>query len=282
MVAPQGVRDHEPQLFLDQSFQVQVGEHSPVPDKHDAAKGEPFFKVLDYIRHGRLVRGVAGTDVMPQRNPLGRYRHFDDHLPFVEPLVPAVAVPPEVVFLQRPVSFEVGRGDVVEDQVQWQISGKESLRDQRLRLLLAVDQVVHRPEHSVVRRLRPTSVMDRIEPIQKRQIAPRFAAPVDDQHPDQIGRGEGSFPVDARDNERLGQTQAIPNGSTAWTWPKSLTVPRVGATAGAETSSPFARRRPRINCSILPSPNPSTVPRFARMRTHEAFPLAGSRNDSTI
>jgi hypothetical protein len=79
--------------------------------------------------------------VMAQRNPFGRHHHPDDHLPFVGPLVPAVAVPPEVVFLQRPVSFEICRGDIVKDQVQGGVPGKESPGDQRLRLLLAVDQV---------------------------------------------------------------------------------------------------------------------------------------------
>ncbi len=213
MVTPQGMRDDETQLFIDQLFEVQVGEHPPVPDEDHTAKGEPPLEILDHIDHGRLVRSVAGEDVMAQRDPFGRHHHSDDHLPFVEPLVPAVAVPPEVVFLQRPVSFEIGRGDVVEDQVQRGISGKESPGDQRLRLLLAVDQVVHRPKQLMVRRLFLIAVMDRIEPIQQRQFAPRFADPVDDQHPDQLGRGEDRLAIDARFYERIGQTQAIPNGS---------------------------------------------------------------------
>ena len=213
VVAPQRMSDDEPQLFVDQSFEVQVGEHPPVPDEDDAAKSEPLLEILHHIGHGRLVRGVAGEDVMAQRDPLGRHHHSDDHLSFIGPLVPAVAVPPEVVFDQRPVSFEVGRGDVVEDQVQGGVPGKESLRDQRLRLLLAVDQVVHRPEQLMVRRLLPISVMDRIEPIQQRQLAPRLADAVHNQHPDHLCRGEGRFAVDARGNQRLGQTKAIPDGS---------------------------------------------------------------------
>jgi len=73
--------------------------------------------------------------------------------------------------------------------------------------------VVHRPKQLVVRRLLPISVMDRIEPIEQRQLAPRLADPVDDQHTDHLRRGEGRLAVDACFYERLGQTETIPDGS---------------------------------------------------------------------
>jgi len=74
------MRHDEPQLFVDQSSEVQVGEPPPVPDEYHAAKGEPFLEILDYIGHGRLVRGVAVEDVVAQRDPFGRPYHPDDHL----------------------------------------------------------------------------------------------------------------------------------------------------------------------------------------------------------
>src|SRR3990172_8322025 len=44
----------------------------------------------------------------------------------------------------------------------------------------------------------------------------------------------------------------------------------------------MARFSPAINFSICSSPNPSTVPRYARIRVRGALPFCGSRYDSAI
>ena len=66
-----------------------------------------------------VVAGVAGHDLVGERQAVRRHDECDHHLWAVRPLVPAVAVATLVALgLRRGVDFEVGAGQVVEQHVE--------------------------------------------------------------------------------------------------------------------------------------------------------------------
>ncbi len=67
---------------------------------------------------GRLVRGVAGENVVGERKAVGRHDERNDHLHAVWALVAAVAVPALVALVARRIGFEIRAGQIVEKDVE--------------------------------------------------------------------------------------------------------------------------------------------------------------------
>ena len=213
LASSQRVRHDEPQLLVQDRLQVLVGEHPPIPHKDHIAQIEPAPDVPHDFRHRRLVHRVSGEDVMTKRDAVPGHHHPDRDLPPIEPPVPAVAVPPEVVLSDRPVSFEISRGDVVENQVHRLIEqGQELLRDHRLRLLLDRQEAVHGAQKVVVRRtvLLVSGEVDTIEPLQERQLAAGIAHPIDHHQPHQVRHRERGFPGNPQVVKDLVEPEAVP------------------------------------------------------------------------
>ena len=214
LVAAQRVGDDEPELKVQDRLEVLVGEHPAVPHEGHPAKIESLLEIPDHLRHRGLVQGVPGEDVVAQRDAVPRHHHADRDLPAVEPAVPAEAETPDVVLLDRFVPFEIGRGDVVEDQVHRRDTGRiqKAPGHGGLGLLLHGNQTVHRPQEVVVRRLLPQEPreVDILHPVQKRKLAAGVADPVDHHQPHQLGDRVFGVTGDPRFQQRLGEPDPLP------------------------------------------------------------------------
>jgi hypothetical protein len=100
------------------SASLLVGRNAAI--HHPDALGLAIL-VFDFLQEAaqrRVVGGIAGQDFIRQRKALGRHDQGDHHLHAITALVAAVAVTALVVLVIRRVRFEIGAGQVVEQNLE--------------------------------------------------------------------------------------------------------------------------------------------------------------------
>ena len=96
-----------------QQRQVVAGDHAAIADEDHPGEPEALLEIGQHRGHGRGVAVIAGEDVMGGR-PAVNHDQADQDLALARLAVAAVAVRAQA---RRPVPFEIGRGEVVEHQI---------------------------------------------------------------------------------------------------------------------------------------------------------------------
>src|SRR6266536_584590 len=100
-------------LALPHAGQIRRGHHAAIADKHDTAKAEARFEIVQHVGYGLRGAPVAGEDMVRERPAIDEYEP-DQHLAIPRLAIAAVPVGGEQ---RRAVPFEVGRRQVVEHAI---------------------------------------------------------------------------------------------------------------------------------------------------------------------
>ena len=212
--------EHVAEAVPRQRLQVLGAEHAPVAYQHRLRQPEAALQLLAHLLQRAHVHGVAFEHPMRDGQPLLGHGQPDHDLSSVVAMVTGV---PEVGQLTEPLTLEVGRGHVVEDQLQGQA---EELGDPKeelvLDLLLPGVELVHGSQVLVVAELRlprrplhprlPTPAPALAVALHQGQLAPGITEPVH-HHPE-----DGFFQqATAQLGQQLRQAQLLPE-STCGQW----------------------------------------------------------------
>lgn len=99
-----------------QVIEIVAGHHAAVADKHDAPEAEALLQIAQHLRHRLGVAPVAGEHMMGDR-PAVDHDDADQHLAVARLAVAAV---PMGTQRGRPLALEIGRGQVIEHEVDAQ------------------------------------------------------------------------------------------------------------------------------------------------------------------
>ena len=108
--------------------------HQPDPARLAVLRHDAGEKVLE----GGVVRGIARQHLVGERQPFRRHDQCNDHLHAVAAVVTRIPVPTLVAFRKRRIAFEIGTGQVVEQDVERNVEQVAPTPDQMVEQRLFV------------------------------------------------------------------------------------------------------------------------------------------------
>ena len=185
-------REHVVEAGCRDVGEVLLGDEAPVGDKRDLPDAEAGLVVGHHLWQRRRVPGVAGKDVVGDRDPVAGDEQADHDLGAVASLVTAVAVGTGGELLGGPTArLEIGRGQVVEGEAEVEVRQvrEAAVEDLLGRFLLLGDHVESAVALVEERGGDPVGQRDGAEPFENGvALGPRIQKPVRHHHEHRVGK----------------------------------------------------------------------------------------------